>query len=33
MDSLAERYVDVYRRAIAAYWSAHPGRRRHRAAP
>jgi phosphatidylinositol alpha-mannosyltransferase len=32
MDTLAERYVDVYRRAIAAYGSAHSGRGRRRAA-
>ena len=31
MDTLAERYVDVYRRAIAAYWSGHPRRSRRRA--
>jgi glycosyltransferase involved in cell wall biosynthesis len=28
MDVLAERYLDLYRRAITAYDSAHPRRRR-----
>ena len=32
MDTLAERYVDVYRRAIAAYGTAHPKSGRSRAA-